>query len=518
MKLKFILSISILIILTSLCLSLFFIKHETTQIRKNLISRGKSLAKNLAYNSEYGVLTANKETLLRLLEGILEENDVVYALIQSMEGKTLAHLSIQPIELPQGIEGEALKAEGPIIKFYSLKKESIYDIAYPVRTKRVKRIREEIGLFAEEVSEIPVIEEKIGVVRVGISLASMQAMMKSVKKTIILFTLLVVGAGILVTVVLVRIIVKPIGELVLATERIANGDLTHKVEVRSRDEIGFLAGSFNQMMLELEKAKERVEDYSRTLEKKVKERTRDLENLNKELKEATRHKSEFLANMSHELRTPLNAVLGFTKLILDGVYGEIPDKLRNKINKININGEHLLKLINDVLDISKIEAGKVELNLSEYAVNDLVDTVFHQSYSLAKEKDLWMSVEVSDGLPVAFGDMKRISQILLNLIGNAIKFTREGTIRIGAGLEGNKILFFVADTGIGIAKEDQRNIFSEFRQVDGSDTKEFGGTGLGLSISKKIVEMHGGKIWVESEPGKGSTFKFTIPLRVEEKG
>jgi signal transduction histidine kinase len=222
--------------------------------------------------------------------------------------------------------------------------------------------------------------------------------------------------------------------------------------------------------------------------------------------------------MSHELRTPMNAILGFTEMLLDGLYGDIPESLREPLGDIQVNGRHLLHLINDVLDLSKIEAGRMELALNEYSVREVIDIVHLSLRSLAAEKKLEFTTSVPDDLPPAYGDNRRLAQCLMNLAGNAIKFTRQGRVEIGVELAGEELVFRVVDTGIGIPKEELENVFGEFRQVDTAVTREFGGTGLGLSITKKFVEMHGGRVWVESEAGKGSTFLFAVPLRVKQEG
>jgi PAS domain S-box-containing protein len=230
---------------------------------------------------------------------------------------------------------------------------------------------------------------------------------------------------------------------------------------------------------------------------------------------ANKHKSEFLANMSHELRTPLNAILGYTELILDKIYGEVPDKILEVLERLEKNGRHLLNLINDVLDLSKIEAGQLVLSLDEYSMEDVIQTVITSVEALAAEKNLKLNVMVPADLKVGKGDQQRIAQVLLNLVGNAIKFTEKGEVKVAVGVSNETFLISVSDTGPGISKADQKKIFEEFQQADGSSTRQKGGTGLGLSIAKKIVEMHGGQIWVESTLGKGSNFRFTLPIRVE---
>jgi signal transduction histidine kinase len=242
---------------------------------------------------------------------------------------------------------------------------------------------------------------------------------------------------------------------------------------------------------------------------------REIEAKGRELAEASKHKSQFLANMSHELRTPLNAILGYTELILDSIYGEMPEKARAVLERLQANGKHLLGLINDVLDLSKIEAGQLTLSLDDYSLSDVVHGVVSAVEPLAAEKRLAFKTEVAPNMPTGHGDGRRLSQVLLNLVGNAIKFTDKGEVAIRAEAANGAFTVAVCDTGPGIAPPDQAKIFEEFQQADSSITRKKGGTGLGLSIAKRIIEMHGGRIWVESEPGKGSSFYFTVPVRVE---
>jgi PAS domain S-box-containing protein len=231
--------------------------------------------------------------------------------------------------------------------------------------------------------------------------------------------------------------------------------------------------------------------------------------------EANQAKSRFLANMSHELRTPLNAILGYAELMLDSLYGELSDKMRGVLERLQSNGRHLLRLINDVLDLSKIEAGQLTLSLDDYSLSDLVHGIVSAVEPLAAEKRLAFKAEIAPDLPTGRGDGRRLSQVLLNLVGNAIKFTDKGEVAIRAAATNGAFTVAVCDTGPGIATADQAKIFKEFQQADDSSTRKKGGTGLGLSIAKRIIEMHGGRLWVESEPGKGSTFYFRLPVRVE---
>jgi signal transduction histidine kinase len=243
----------------------------------------------------------------------------------------------------------------------------------------------------------------------------------------------------------------------------------------------------------------------------------EIRDKSRQLEEASQHKSQFLANMSHELRTPLNAILGYTELMADGAYGEPSEKMMGILKRLEANGKHLLGLINDVLDLSKIEAGQLVLELSDYSVQDIAQTVRSTLEPLAADKKLAFKVELSPDLPPGLGDGRRLTQVLINLVGNAIKFTDAGEVVIKAVANNGSFQVSVRDTGPGISAADQAKLFQEFQQADNAVTRKKGGTGLGLAISKRIIEMHGGKIWVESKPGQGSTFAFTLPVIVERQ-
>jgi len=289
-------------------------------------------------------------------------------------------------------------------------------------------------------------------------------------------------------------LIGPVRQMEARLARIAAGDFDGRVAVANRDELGTLAANLNRMSGELGRLYEQLEA-------------------------ASRHKSQFLANMSHELRTPLNAILGYAELIQDGIYGEVPEKIRDILTRVQVSGRHLLGLINDVLDLSKIEAGQLKLAVTDYSLREVVHTVFTAMEPLAAEKSLNLTTALPPELPTGRGDERRITQVLLNLVGNAIKFTEAGEVRIEAVARDNGFVeVAVADTGPGIALADQERIFEEFHQADSSTTKTKSGTGLGLAIARRIVVLHGGRIWVESEVGHGATFRFTLPRRAHPDG
>jgi signal transduction histidine kinase len=239
---------------------------------------------------------------------------------------------------------------------------------------------------------------------------------------------------------------------------------------------------------------------------------REIEEKSKQIEAANRHKSEFLANMSHELRTPLNAIIGFSEVLGERMFGELNEKQAEYTEDILSSGRHLLSLINEILDLSKVEAGRMELELATFDLPLAIDNARTFVRERATKHGINLDVTVDERLGDFVGDERKIKQILLNLLSNAVKFTPEGgRIGIKARQADGSVEISVSDTGIGIAPEDQPKIFEEFRQVGSDYAHKTEGTGLGLTLAKKFVELHGGKIWVTSEVGKGSTFSFTLP-------
>jgi signal transduction histidine kinase len=244
---------------------------------------------------------------------------------------------------------------------------------------------------------------------------------------------------------------------------------------------------------------------------------RQLEQKSRELEEASRHKSQFLANMSHELRTPLNAIIGFSEVLHEQMFGDLNEKQADYISDIHSSGQHLLSLINDILDLSKIEAGHIELSLGEFDLPAAIENAVTVLKERAARHGVRLEVDVDKGLGSFYADERKFKQILLNLLSNAVKFTPEGgRVRLSAEQVKGELLVSVNDSGVGIAESDQELIFEEFRQVATKDQNRPEGTGLGLALTKKFVEMHHGRIWVRSEPGKGSTFAFTLPYNLKQ--
>ncbi len=283
-----------------------------------------------------------------------------------------------------------------------------------------------------------------------------------------------------------------------------------RANIHSDDEIGILVTAFNNML-------DMIETQNRNLEQRVAERTAELVIARDRAESADHVKSAFLATMSHELRTPLNSIIGFTGLVLQGLAGPLNKEQQKQLGMVQSSGQHLLTLINDVLDISKIEANQVEIAIEPFDFRESVKKIVHIVQPLADTKNLQLNIDIHDGVDIVYGDCRRVEQILLNLLSNAIKFTEKGEVRIESERNNAHIITRVIDTGTGIKAEDINTLFQPFHQLDTGLTRQYEGTGLGLAICKKLVELMGGTITVQSEIGKGSMFEFIILATLEKK-
>jgi signal transduction histidine kinase len=271
-----------------------------------------------------------------------------------------------------------------------------------------------------------------------------------------------------------------------------------------------------ELVRELRELNVSLEDRILERTEELEKRTRDLDQRTVQLQAASRHKSEFLANMSHELRTPLNAIIGFSEVLLERVFGDVNDKQAEYLRDIYGSGHHLLSLINDILDLSKIEAGKLELEMSSFHLPSAIESAMALTKERASRRSIRLSCQLDPGIGEFTADERKVKQILINLLSNAVKFTPEGgSVEVRAELGSESVAISVADDGIGIAPEDQTVIFEEFRQAKLASGPRPEGTGLGLALTRRLVELHGGSIRLESEPGRGSTFTFELPIREE---
>jgi signal transduction histidine kinase len=297
-----------------------------------------------------------------------------------------------------------------------------------------------------------------------------------------------IGLALLLGFVLSWSLIGPIRRIDARLAAIAAGDFAGRVDVPNRDELGALAANVNRMNDELQR-------------------------LYRELEQASEHKSEFLASMSHELRTPLNAIIGFSQVLQERLFGELTEKQDEYVSDVLSSGYHLLSLINDVLDLSKIEAGQIELEVAPVSLQEVLESGVVMVRERAMRSGVRVRLVARPELDAVAGDERRIRQVIFNLLSNAVKFTPAGgTVEVGASQVDGEVWVSVADTGPGIALEDRERIFEEFQQTD-AGVEQGEGTGLGLALSKRLVDLHGGRIWVETEIGRGSTFVFTLPTR-----
>lgn len=540
------LSIS-LILITSVGIAGFILRRDLNNKYYDLLAHGRSIAEIIAQNSEYGIYTEHQDYLVTLLESALSDDHVAYAAVYSSDSRKLISRSQDPyltVEDINSLLGRDMENRSVRERLIATKNGKEYtDIVIPVTI----RPNDEI---AEDYSGIDgSIDRTLGFVQLGLSHEQFQARMEQFLLSGILFTILVLSIGSLITVLLSRQIVSPITNLAKVAKDVSVGKFDHDIKINTNDEVADLSIAFNLMLGRLRCYREEVEEYQYTLEQKVDLRTQELHRtmdkalqLAHEAQSANIAKSEFLANMSHELRTPLNHIIGFTELVLDDDATTLTDVQKEYLHDVLQSSKHLLSLINDILDLSKVEAGKQELDVSDVNLKHVLES----SLAMFREKSLKHGIKLTldtDGIPLSIAaDERKLKQILYNLLSNAVKFTPDGGSvalyafslrRENGGFERNNgkklfipgniqeevsesgcfVLLSVEDSGIGISRDHQGVIFEPFEQVESSSDRRFQGTGLGLSLTKKLVELHSGAIWVESEgEGKGSIFNVMIPV------
>lgn len=356
-------------------------------------------------------------------------------------------------------------------------------------------------------------EKRIGTVFLQASLAKLDRAWKTYLTVTMLIILLALAVSFLLSFRLHRIISDPIARLAKIARTIAeHKDYSVRAVAESEDETGVLVQSFNTMLQTIETQRNELLENNKSLEQRVKDRTQELLVAKEQAESADRLKSAFLASMSHELRTPLNSIIGFTGIMLQGLPGPLNPEQTKQLGMVQGSARHLLDLINDILDLSKIESGQLKIEYKPFQVCESLDKAIRLVMPLAEKKGLAMACEASPEVNALIADRRRFEQILINLLNNAVKFSERGTVRVQGLVREGELVIRVVDNGIGIKSEDMGILFQTFQQIDTGLTRNHEGSGLGLSICKKLVEMMGGRISAESEWGIGSTFTFSLPL------
>ncbi len=491
---------------------------------------GLRLVTIFAFSSVQALVADDFLGLRQVVNSLGRERDVRYAMVLDLDGRVLIHSRVNETgrvyrdPLTRG----ALAATGPLLQeTYSRRGEVLYDFATPVL----------------------VLNQPRAVARIGIAIADEIRLIRRTRNTILTLGILALAAGLVWASIQTRRLTRPIQALAAGAKAVAEGDLDHRIAVDREDEVGRLAAAFNHMAETLRARIHEITQLNLTLEAKVAERTRALSEANAaletshaKLRELDRLKDEFVGNVSHELRTPLTAMRMSVDNLLDGIVGEVDPALQQYLDRVKVNADRLVRLINDLLDLSRIEAGRVELHPIPLEVDGVIHEVVESLHPIAAEKGVRMTAVAA--VPIAvLADRDKLQQILVNLMGNAVKFTPAGgsvtvtaravtvnadcrmpnaelgprdvvphsTFHIPQSAIGDFVEIAVEDTGVGIPAAEIEAIFDKFHQVSREGQRKVQGTGLGLTIAKSLIELHGGRIRVESAVGRGSRFAFTLP-------
>lgn len=488
-----------------------FVYHGTREskelIREEMKGSAKNLARIFSTTATNAILSRDLGSLHEYVDKAGREQPISYVIIQDRDGKVLAstrHIFDGDI-LTDDVSRRANSASDELLQ----EADKVIDVTAPIF----------IGT------------KKVGLTRVGISTEQMEQKIAAVRRNGISMTILAILTGSAVAVIIALKVTKGLAGLGRVAGEMSRGNLNERAQADSYRELNELAHAFNQMSDAIQTREEEIQQSYEELEyaheelqtsnEELQSAHEELESSNEELlhanervMESDRLKSEFLANMSHELRTPLNSIIAVSGILLARMDGDLTEEQEKQVKMVQRGGRNLLELINDILDLSKIESGKMEIFAEEFCINEVVDDLVAMMTPLADEKRLKLSFSKAQESLLVRSDRNKVKQVISNLLSNGVKFTpRDGAVSIDIKRSDGSLLLRVSDTGIGIAKDNLDSIFDEFRQVDGSCTREYGGTGLGLAISSRLIKLLGGEIWVESEIGKGSVFTISLPER-----